>query len=134
MQPRRVLLLAILAALVLYNLWRWNHNRTAYPRPQSTTAASDPAGAAAALWGDFDTTATLIDAPDSQYNAAVQKLQTDMAAVADPNLKPNADTLADIRNCQIWLQFYRQHPTGDWHQRSLAHIQSCTKNHADIAH
>jgi hypothetical protein len=141
MQPRRVLLLVIVLALLAYNLWRWNHNRTAHLRPPSSAAMSvpsDPSGIASTLWSDYDAAASAASGPDIQYSAALQKLHSDEDSITDRNFKPNADTLANLRGCTLWLGYYRQtvnspHPDANWKQLSSSHIESCTKNHADIA-
>lgn len=141
MPVRRVLLLSILLILVAYNLWRYNHQRhLAGTSTVSTTQPrlTDPSATAAAMWNAYDQAATLADAPDAQFQPAFDNVRTQSASIDSPNLKPNADTLADIRGCMTWLMFYRQnvnkpHPDAAWKNRALSHLQSCKQNHADIA-
>ena len=132
MPARRILLLAIIALLLVYNLWHFNHTRKASepaPAPEASVVSNN-------LWNDYIQAASVRDASDEQFQNALTNLTNARDNVRNPNLKSNAELLADIRGCTTWLLFYRQtvnkpHPDPAWRERSLAHIQSCSQNHAD---
>ena len=130
--PRHYLLIAIIVALGIFNLVR--RHRASAPQP----AASQPAIAithavppeSAAAWQAFDKTAALRDAPDTQFQPALQSLQQQIDAT-----KPTA-AAADVNGCKTWLLFYRQgvvHPSADntWKTRSTQHLDTCVKTHQD---
>ena len=132
MPVRRILLLSIVALLLVYNLWHFNHAR----RSPAAEPQRDPTVLAEGLWNDYISAASARDADDAQFQAALKNLQDHRNNVPNPNLKSNAELLADIRGCTTWLLFYRQtvdkpKPDPAWRERSLAHIQSCSQNHAD---
>ena len=135
MSPRRILLLIILVALIAWNAWHYSHLRR---NAAASTPAAEPAPAASGAWSAYDHAASLRDAPDTQFAPALASLRNATASMPAPNLKTNADTLADLRGCTTWLMFYRQsvnkpNPDPAWKMRSAQHLDSCTANHADIA-
>jgi len=134
MPTRRLLLLSVVLLLLVYNWWHFNHRRPG-PHPMPAEAIADSTD----IWTAYDNAVNLRDAPETQYGTAVDRINSAKTALPNPNLKVNADALADLRGCMLWLQFYRQtvnkpNPDPAWRERSLQHIQSCSKNHADIAH
>ena len=137
MPARRLILLAVVALLLIFNLWHFNHaRRTPGVAPAATP---DTTTIADGMWNDYQQAASLRDGTDQQFQAVLNKLQRDRDSVPNRNLKSNADLLADLRGCTTWLLFYRQtvnkpNPDPSWRERSLEHIQSCSKSHADIAH
>lgn len=142
MHPRRVVLLLILAGLIGWNVYRYEHHRSLNPALVSSTStpannSPDLASDTAPVWNAFDHAAGLRDAADDQFQPALTALHDAMHAVPNPNLKANADVLASVRGCSVWLTFYRQNlkaPANDpWKVRTTNHLNSCVKYHADIA-
>ena len=130
--PRHYLLIAIIVALGIFNLVR--RHRAPAPQP----AASQPAIAithavppeSAAAWEAFDKTAALRDAPDAQFQPALQALQQRIDATQPPT------AATDVKGCRTWLLFYRQsvaHSSADttWKARSTQHLDTCVKTHQD---
>lgn len=127
LRPRHYVLIAILLAVGVYNLYR--ARRAHAPQPIAVSVPSGPVSQSP-LWSAFDKAAGLRDAADAQFSPALQTLQQAVdAATNDP-------TLADVKGCQTWLLYYRQgvvHPTKDtaWSERSTQHLNICVKTHHD---
>ena len=131
-RPRHYILIAIIVALGVFNFMRRHHAPT--PQP----AASQPAIAithavppeSAAAWDAFDKTAALRDAPNEQFQPAMQALLKQIDAT-----QPTSAAV-DVKGCETWLMFYRQgvlHPSSDatWKTRSTQHLDTCVKTHQD---
>lgn len=134
MKPRRIILLAVLVALIVYRAWHYDHARR-----RSVEFVPAPAmmnSPAMRVWPYFDRLAALRDAPDAQFQPALAALRSAAAAVPEPNLKANADVLSNISGCTTWLLFYRhailsKPPDMGWKQRSEPHVNSCVREHVD---
>ena len=131
-RPRHYILIAIIVALGVFNFMR--RHRALTPPPASSqptisiTHTVPPESAAA--WDAFDKTAALRDAPDTQFQLAMQTLQKQIAATQP------AAAASDVKGCETWLMFYRQsvlHPSSDatWKTRSTQHLDTCVKTHQD---
>jgi hypothetical protein len=131
-RPRHYVLIAIIVALGIFNIVR--RHRAVAPQPVapppsvSITRTVPPESAAA--WQAFDKVAALRDAPDAQFQPALQALQQQIDATQPP------DAAADVKGCRTWLMFYRQsvvHPSPDttWKTRSTQHLDTCVKTHQD---
>ncbi|MDE1160977.1 MAG: hypothetical protein PW792_03405 [Acidobacteriaceae bacterium] len=127
LKPRQIILLVIVLALGAWNLYRYRqakHLTTAAPADASTQSQQ--------LWAAFDNAASLRDAPTEQFSPAFKALQSAEAAVPSPNLKVNADLLADVRGCKTWLEFYRSHKNDpSWQEPLSHHLKGCTEQHHD---
>ena len=139
MHPRRLILILIVIGLIGWNIYRYEHSHRINPG-FITSNSSNPAPPATdtdAVWAAFDHAASLRDAPEDQYQPALDRLHNAMHAVPNPNLKANADVLKNVRGCNVWLTFYRQNlkvaANDPWKVRSTSHLDSCVKYHADIA-
>jgi hypothetical protein len=131
-RPRHYVLIVIIFGLFLFNMVR--RHRTLAPPPASpqptvsVTHTVPPESAAA--WNAFDKTAALRDAPDAQFQPALQALQQQIETAQPPA------AVADVDSCKTWLMFYRQsviHPSSDptWHKRGSQHLDTCVKTHQD---
>ena len=129
--PRHYILIIVILALGVFNFYRSRHLR---PQPASSqpglsvTHTVPPESAAA--WNAFDKVAALRDAPDAQFQPALQALQQQIETTQPPS------AAADVDGCKTWLMFYRQsvlHPSSDptWHTRSMQHLNACMKTHQD---
>ena len=126
LRPRHFVLLALVIGLFVINILR--HRR----RPPVTYAPPAPVVAGprstAPAWTAFDHAATLRDAPDAQFQPALENLQQQSSDAAPQGLA----------GCMTWLEFYRQgvlHPARDpqWKARSEHHLDGCVQYHADIS-
>ena len=132
-RPRHYLLIALIIALGIFNVYRARHPRTApadstVHTPARETSPTPPQAVAA--WTAFDKAAGLRDAPAEQFSPAAQELQHQID-IAQPT-----SVVIDVKGCQTWLEFYRQsvlHPSRDpsWHNRSVGHLNTCVAQHAD---
>ena len=131
-RPRHYILIIIIVALGVFNIVR--RHRALTPQP----AASQPAISithtvppeSAAAWNAFDKTAALRDAPNEQFQPAMQALLKQIDAT-----QPTSAAV-DVKGCETWLMFYRQgvlHPSSDtsWKTRSTQHLDTCVKAHQD---
>ena len=131
-RPRHYILIIIIVALGVFNIVR--RHRALTPQP----AASQPAISithtvppeSAAAWNAFDKTAALRDAPNEQFQPAMQTLLKQIDATQP------ASAAVDVKGCETWLMFYRQgvlHPSSDtsWKTRSTQHLDTCVKAHQD---
>jgi hypothetical protein len=127
LRPRHYVLIAVIFGLFLFNLWRRSKTPAQANEPAIAVHTAPPAQTPA--WAAFDYAAGLRDAPDAQYQPALQALQQQLkTAPADQ----------DMRGCMTWLAFYRQgalHPSSDpqWKQRSQRHLDGCVKFHIDTS-
>ena len=102
-RPRHYILIAIIVALGVFNFMR--RHRALTPPPASSqptisiTHTVPPESAAA--WDAFDKTAALRDAPDAQFQPAMQARQKQIAATQP------ASAASDVKGCETWLMFYR---------------------------
>ncbi len=126
LQSRHYLLIAIVLALGVYNLVR--AHRTRHSAGSGAVAADRLESPA---WRSFDEAAALRDAPEAQFTPALTALrtQTDAAQGADAG---------DLRNCLMWLQYYRHSVpmasgnASSWGMLATGHVQSCRNNHRDV--
>lgn len=123
LQPRHYILIGLILLLGLWNFLRFrraNHPATALP------PASNSPG-----WQSFDRAASLRDAPEAQFTPALNALR----AQTESSTGPEA---ADLRDCQMWLLYYRHSvpmaagKPNDWAMLSTSHVQSCLTNHRDV--
>ena len=127
-RPRHYILIVIVIALGVYNLYRSHRAR----RTETVVVTPTPAGPApqSAAWQAFDKTARLRDAPDSTFVPALHDFQQQIGAAP-------AEQKADLDGCQNWLLFYRQNAHASaqdpWRQRSTQHLNSCVAQHRDIS-
>ena len=129
LRPRHFLLLAAVLAVFVYRIvqsHRAHRGTMTIVTTQNPVIGPRPNTPA---WSSFDNAAALRDAPPTQFDPALQALTTQIEST-----KP----AADLEGCKTWLLFYRQsvlHPSPDktWHNRSAQHLNSCVKNHPDIA-
>ena len=123
LQPRHYLLLVVLIALGIWNLVRY---RRAHQQASAPIARSSNPG-----WQAFDQAAALRDAPDAQFAPALDALRAQTGRATGPGA-------ADLRDCQMWLLYYRHSvpvasgQPGNWAMLSTSHVQTCTANHRDI--
>lgn len=127
-RPRHYVLIAIIVALGIWNLIRMH-------RPHATrveTVNVVPTGPVSQTlaWQAFDNAASLRDAPDTQFQPALQQLRHEID-IASANEKQ------DLDGCQTWLLFYRQNshaaPSDAWRQRSTQHLNNCVSQHRDVS-
>lgn len=124
LQPRHYLLIAILVALGIYNLIRLGHRRSV-ASDATTHVSGTPA------WQAYDRAAALRDAPDAQFTPALDALRPQANTATGPDA-------GDLRNCLMWLQYYRHSvpmaggKPGDWAMLSTGHVQSCMAEHRDL--
>lgn len=127
-RPRHYVLIAIILALGIYNLVRIHRAH----QVQNVTVNVTPSGpvSQSPAWEAFDKAAALRDAPDNQFQPALQQLHHEID-IASAKEKP------DLDGCQTWLIFYRQNshaaPTDAWRQRSTRHLNNCVSQHRDIS-
>ena len=127
-RPRHYVLIAIVIALGVYNLYRSHRARSSVP----VVVAPTPAGPApqSAAWQAFDKAAAVRDAPDSTFLPALHEFQQQIGSAP-------ADQKADLDGCQNWLLFYRQNSHASaqdaWRQRSTQHLNSCVAQHRDMS-
>lgn len=127
-RPRHYVLIAIILALGIYNIVRI---RRAH-QPQSIAVDVAPTGPIpqSTAWQTFDKAASLRDAPDTQFQPALQQLHHEID-IASTSEKP------DLDGCQTWLIFYRQNahaaPSDTWRLRSTQHLNNCVSQHRDIS-
>ncbi len=124
LQPRHYVLIGIIVLLGI-----WNFVRLRKPRPIApSTAAHGPNSPG---WQAFDQAASLRDAPDAQFTPALNALRAHTEDALGP-------TAADLRDCQMWLLYYRHSvpmaagKANDWAMLSASHVQSCMTNHQDV--
>ena len=119
--PRHYILLGLVVLLGLWNLVRL---RPAH-HPLPATLTNSPG------WQAFDHAAQLKDAPDAQFTPALDSLRSQSEDATGPEA-------ADLRNCQMWLLYYRHSvplasgKPGDMGILASGHVQSCLTNHRDI--
>ena len=124
LQPRHFLLLALLLALGAWNLIRYGRAHRAQPAA-AFNGPSTPA------WHAFDHAAGLRYAADPQFTPALDTLRTEANAAAGPDA-------ADLRNCLMWLQYYRHSApmaagsASTWGMLASGHVQSCMAEHRDL--
>jgi hypothetical protein len=130
-RPRHYILIAIILALGIYNLVRSRraHELRTTP-PAAVPAAIGPVSQSAA-WQAFDKAAALRDAPDAQFQPALENLRQQIQSAS-------AAERPDLDGCQTWLLFYRQsamHASAQdaWRQRSTQHLDNCVNHHRDIS-
>ena len=127
-RPRHYVLIAIVIALGVYNLYRSHRARRAVT-VVATPAYNGPAPQSSA-WQAFDRTAGVRDAPDSTFLPALHDFQQRIGAAP-------ADQKADLDGCQNWLLFYRQNMHASvqdaWRQRSAQHLNTCVAQHRDMS-
>ena len=126
LRPRHFVLFALVIGLFLINIFR-NRRKAPVISPTPAPVVSMPRSTAPA-WTAFDHAASLRDAPDAQFQPALQSLQQQIANVSPQGLE----------GCLTWLEFYRQgvlHPARDpqWKARSDRHLNGCVQYHADVS-
>jgi hypothetical protein len=126
LRPRHYVLFLVIVGIFAWNIVR-NRHRAPAADPQPTPIVHTGPPPQSPGWSAFDTAANLRDAPDAQYLPALKSLQSTLPS--DPNK-------ADIDGCLTWLEFYRQgmaHAGSDPEakQRSLRHLNGCSKFHLD---
>jgi type II secretory pathway pseudopilin PulG len=114
MRPRHYILLAILLALLAFNLIRYRQRKQ-----QQQAIAALQAVRTTPAWTAYDAAANLRDAPDAQFQPAFTALR---AATETPAPEAN------ITACKTWLLFYRQ-PA--WRDKARPHVNGCTQFHTD---
>ena len=123
LQPRHLVLIAVLIALAIWNVVRLRHAPTA--------AVSSHHGLSTPDWDAFDHAASLRDAPEAQFTPALNALRARTESATGPDA-------ADLRDCQMWLLYYRHSvpmasgKSNDWAMLSTSHVQTCVANHRDI--
>ena len=126
LQPRHYLLIALLLALGVYNLIRLNRAR--HNAGGVAVSANRPGTPA---WSSFDHAAALRDAPEAQFTPALTALRTQAGAA-------QAADAGDLRNCLMWLQYYRHSVpmaggnVNSWGMLATGHVQSCMNEHRDV--
>jgi hypothetical protein len=127
LRPRHYLLFLVIVGIFVWNIVRNHHSRTvdqsAAPAPIVHTGPPPQSPG----WAAFDAASALRDAPAPPYQTALKTLQATLPS--DPNA-------ADINGCLTWLEFYRQgmahtRTDPDAKQRSIRHLDGCTKYHLD---
>ena len=128
-RPRHYVLIAIILALGIYNLVRIHRAHEVAKNVTVHVAPSGPVSQTHA-WQAFDKAATLRDAPDTQFQSALQQLHHEID-IASAKEKP------DLDGCQTWLIFYRQNshaaPNDTWRLRSTQHLNNCVSQHRDVS-
>lgn len=125
LQPRHYFLIAIILGLGIWNLWHRSHVR------QTGGVVTIHDGPQTPAWQAFDHAASLRDAPDPQFTPALEDLRN------QANGDSGADA-ADLRNCLMWLQYYRRSvPTasgnaGNWGILATSHVHTCMTQHRDV--
>jgi hypothetical protein len=127
-RPRHYILIVIILALGIYNIVRMHR---AHPA-QNVAVNVTPTGpiSQTTAWQAFDKAAALRDAPDAQFQPALQQLHHEID-IAPAKEKP------DLDGCQTWLIFYRQNshaaPSDTWRRRSTQHLNNCVSRHRDVS-
>lgn len=122
--PRHYLLIAIIVALGVWNLWHRTHTRPA-------ALVTIHQGPQTPAWQAFDHAAGLRDAPQPQFTPALEDLRK------QANAATGSDA-GDLRNCLLWLEYYRHSvPMASGNAQNLgmlatSHVQSCTAEHRDV--
>jgi hypothetical protein len=131
LRPRHYVLIAIIVALGVYNIVRQHRAHELRSLPQASVPATIGPVSQSAAWQSFDKAASLRDAPDTQFQPALQTLnqQIDAGSQAEKS---------DLDGCRTWLLFYRQsalHASAQdtWKQRSTQHLSSCMSQHRDVS-
>ena len=123
LQPRHYVLIGLIVLLGLWNFVRLRRTRTA---PANVAHETGTPG-----WQAFDHAANLRDAPEPQFMPALNALR----ARTESSTGTEA---ADLRNCQMWLLYYRHTVPmasgrpNDWATLASGHVQSCLTNHRDV--
>jgi hypothetical protein len=134
LRPRHYILLAVIVGLFIYNIVRHRHDeRNAISNIPAPILIATPRLQTPA-WAAFDHAASLRDAPDSDYQAALKGLN--QLLPLDPNQTDGH--IADIKGCLTWLEFYRQgmaqtHADPQMKIRSSHHLDTCVKYHLDTS-
>ncbi len=124
LQSRHYLLLVVLLALAAWNVLR-------YERAHRTQPASAYTGPTTPGWSAFDRAAGLRDAADPQFTPALEALRNQAGTATGPDA-------ADLRNCLLWLQYYRHSApmaagsANTWGMLATGHVQSCLAEHRDL--
>ena len=123
LQPRHYVLIGLIVLLGIWNFVRF--------RRSHLPAAPPAAGSSSPGWQAFDQAASLRDAPEAQFTPALNALRARTESATGPEA-------ADLRDCQMWLLYYRHSvpmasgkPT-DWAMLSSSHVQSCLTSHRDV--
>lgn len=124
LQSRHYVLIGIIVLLGI-----WNFMRLRRPRPLAPSSTAH--GPSTPGWQAFDRAAALRDAPETQFTPALDALRTQTEGSTGPEA-------ADLRDCQMWLLYYRHSvpmaagKANDWAMLSTSHVQSCLSNHRDV--
>jgi hypothetical protein len=125
LKRRQYVLIALIIAIGSFNFWRMRSARRQLAAPPAVARGTSP------VWPLFDDAVAVRDAPDAQFQPALQALNK---AVDSASTSPE---IADLQGCQTWLLFYRQehlHPsTPTKLAQQQHHLDSCLTNHRDIA-
>jgi hypothetical protein len=134
-RPRHYVLILVILALGAYNIMRRHR-----AQQQPTLVHLDVVRGTSPAWPVFDNAATLRDAPDEQFQAALKTLNQAVDSTNAPSVPPQTSSseLTDLHGCQTWLLFYRQehlHPSNKPGRltQTQHHVDSCVTNHRDIA-
>lgn len=127
LRPRHYVLIAVIIGVFVFNVVRRRSIQQPVHEPSVAVHTTPPAQTPA--WAAFDRAAGLRDAPDAQYQPALQTLQQQIK---------QAPTGQDMEGCMTWLAFYRQgalHPSNDpqWKQRTQRHLDGCVRFHLDTS-
>ena len=132
LRPRHYVLIVIILGLGAFNLLRRHETLPGHTAAPSARGISP-------VWAYYDRAASLRDAPDAQFQPAVDSLMQNIRGANGVAIPPQTSPgeLADLRGCRTWLLFYRQSHAGggaqaNWLQRSREHVDSCVAHHHDI--
>lgn len=123
LQPRHYVLIGLIVLLGI-----WNFVRLHRPHPLAPSTVQGPSTPG---WQAFDHAASLRDAPDAQFTPALNALRAQTEGATGTQA-------ADLRDCQMWLLYYRHSvpmaagKSSDWAMLSTSHVQSCLANHRDV--
>ena len=128
LRPRHYVLFVVIVGIFVWNIVRNRHRAPVAESAPAPIVHTGPPPQSPG-WTAFDAAATLRDAPDAQYLPALKSLQSTL---------PTDTNKADINGCLTWLEFYRQgmaHAGSDPEakQRSLRHLNGCSKLHLDAS-
>jgi hypothetical protein len=133
LRPRHFVLIAIIIGLLVFNVYRrHSHQQSTFsqqaaPVLLAPSTYADPAVNNA--WIDYEHAAALRDAPATQFQPAMDMLNTAQAAIS------TSDVTTDLANCKLWLLSYRSGTlTGpNAHTQASQHIDRCVRLHRDAA-
>lgn len=140
MKPRHYILIAVLIGVAIFDYFHMKQRKaklvvTEQAAPvvvNGVPSAPAPAPAADApvtdAWLAYEHAANLRDAPAADFTPTLTRFETAKAQVP---AKPGSYDAQDLDTCRMWLLQYRK--GGGMKDMSSRHIDTCAKQHRDVA-